>query len=194
MTQMESLTTVLTMPTPDAVWRLRGDLLQQHQKLPPDLAGLLTRFYHFLTELKVKATAREFSHFASLLDIGAVGGVAVQNLLDAQANKENLWQRLLAGGLSEGLMVLAARQYVKAWEGEMASVYQEAGWHLYQALWALSVQTQPQLDAAARRQMIETMLAPVHDTAVSGSIKAVLIARLYQILLVAHLQSPISNL
>lgn len=194
MTQMESLTTVLTMPTPDAIWRLRGDLLQHHQQIPPDLAELLTRFYNFLTELKAKATAREFSHFASLLDIGAVGGVAVQNLLDAQANKENLWQRLLAGGLSEGLMVLAARQYVKAWEGEMVSVYQEAGWHLYQALWTLSVQSQPQLDAGARRQMIETMLAPVHDTAVSGSIKAVLIARLYQILLVAHLQPLISNL
>ena len=75
---------------------------------------LLDAYYDFLTALAARATSREFSHFASLLDMGAVGGVALQNLLQAEAEGQ-WWGRLLAGGLSEGLMVLAARQYVRAW-------------------------------------------------------------------------------
>jgi hypothetical protein len=47
--------------------------------------------------------------------------------------------------------------------------------------------TQPNMNNADRRQLVEKLLAPLHDEAVMGTIKAVLIGRLFQILLLANL-------
>jgi hypothetical protein len=182
----DNLKTVLTMPTPTALWQLRADLLQMELAVDSAVWQTLDQFYTFLTELTAKSTAHQYSHFASMLDIGAVGGVAIQNLADAQ-DAGDLWRTLLLGGLSESLMVLAARQYVKAWEGEMTAVYHATAWVLYEALWRLSEMTQPTMNTTDRRQLIEKSLAPLRDEAVTGTIKAVLIGRLFQILLLAHL-------
>jgi hypothetical protein len=182
----DNLKTVLTIPTPTALWQLRADLLQMGLAADSAVWQTLDQFHLFLTELTAKSEAHQYSHFASLLDIGAVGGVAVQNLADAR-NASELWRKLLLGGLSESLMVLAARQYVKAWEGEMTAVYHNTAWNLYQSLWQLSEMTQPNMNNADRRQLVEKLLAPLHDEAVMGTIKAVLIGRLFQILLLAHL-------
>lgn len=185
--QLATLITLLGQPTPAGLWQLRGELLQLG--VPPQAAiwSSLDEFYHFLNELVANATAREYSHFASLLDIGAVGGVAVQNLL-SQENGGVLWQRMLAGGLSESLMVMAARQYVKAWEEEMAALYRAAAWNLYRALWQVSLALKPELAPDARRAHLEELLAPLQDEQTPGSASAVLIARLYQFLLLIHLR------
>jgi hypothetical protein len=88
---------------------------------------LLDAFYTFLNELSSSATAREYSHYASLLDMGAIAGVALQNLLE-RGSKDEWWQRLAVGALSESLMILAARQYVKAWDNEMTADFNNAAW------------------------------------------------------------------
>lgn len=183
---LESLSTVLTNPTPEALWRLQGDLLSEG--FPPDapVMAILDSFHHFLNELVASATAREYSHFASLLDLGAVGGVAIQNLLESR-DSEGWWQRLLVGGLSESLMILAARQYVKAWENEMASDFSQAAWFLYRYYWRLSADMQPGLDREMRRNLVDELLAPIQEPETSGTAKAALISRLFQILLLANL-------
>jgi hypothetical protein len=188
----DNLKTVLTIPTPTSLWQLRADLLQIGLAADSAVWQTLDQFYTFLAELTAKSTAHQYSHFASLLDIGAVGGVAIQNLADTQHAGE-LWRKLLLGGLSESLMVLAARQYVKAWEGEMTAVYHTTAWTLYASLWRLSETTQPTMNTADRRQLIEKLLAPLHDEAVTGTIKAVLIGRLFQILLLAHLSMSLGQ-
>lgn len=185
--RLASLVTLLAQPTPSGLWQLRGDLLQLGVPVEAAIWVTLDEFYHFLNELHSTASAREYSHFASLLDIGAVGGLAVQNLLAREGNGA-LWQRLLAGGLSESLMVLAARQYVKAWEGEMAAHYRTAAWNLYGALWEISVQLKPELTPATRRAHIDRLLALLHDEDSVGTVKAVLIARLYQLILLTRLR------
>ena len=187
LTLQESLHAVLSAPSPTAVWELRGALRTTDAALAPEGWALLEQYHRFLTELTTRTTSREYSHFASLLDIGAVGGVAVQNLLDA-AETGHLWRKLLVGGLSEGLMLAAARQYVKAWEGELSAVYEATTWVLFDALWQTSAALQPELDAARRRELVESLLAPARDTAVNGVVKAALLARLFQILLVVHLR------
>ena len=189
----DNLKTILTMPTPTALWQLRADLLQLELAADSAVWQTLDQFFTFLTELTAKSTAHQYSHFASMLDIGAVGGVAIQNLADAQ-HAGDLWRKLLLGGLSESLMVLAARQYVKAWEGEMTAVYHTTAWVLYNALWRLSETTQPGLSPTDRRHLIEKLLAPLHDEAVTGTIKAVLIGRLFQILLLAHLSMSLNEI
>ncbi|MCB8922033.1 MAG: hypothetical protein H6662_10645 [Ardenticatenaceae bacterium] len=182
----DTLTAVFSTPSCDTLCTLRADWLQAGYAPGAPLLGVLDQYFVFLNELSASMSAREYSHLATMFDIGAVGGVALQNLLETD-DLANLWKRLLAGGISEGLMVLASRQYVKAAETEIVSVYRNAGWYVYRALWQLSAQLQPDADPAQRRQVLDRLLAPVHDDAVPGPAKAVLLGRLFQLLLLAHL-------
>lgn len=183
---LESLSTVLTNPTPEALWRIQGDLLSEGVAPDAPVLAILDAFHNFLNELVASATAREYSHFASILDMGAVGGVAIQNLLESR-DSEGWWQRLLVGGLSESLMIMAARQYVKAWDNEMGSDITQAAWFLYRQYWQLSVEMQPDLGSGMRRKLVDELLAPIHDPKTSGTAKAALLGRLFQILLMAKL-------
>lgn len=75
--------------------------------------ALLGDFYAYLVGLESKLEAHAFAELASKMDMGAVGGVVVENMLSAG---EKLLERILVGGFSEALMVLASRQYVKAFK------------------------------------------------------------------------------
>ena len=182
-----SLTAVLARPSPDSLWQLRADLLESGMDHDSQPLTILDAFYHFLNELVASSTAREYSHFASILDMVAVAGVAVQNLLDEEDNEE-WWRRFVVGAISEGMMVLAARQYVKAWEEEMQANYNAAAWYLAQEYWSLSADLQPALSPGRRRELIDQLFSPVAGDAVDGTVKAGLIVRLFQVLLVARLQ------
>jgi hypothetical protein len=186
MTLQDSLSTVLTNPAPDALWQLQGDLLCEGYLADAPVMVVVDAFHHFLNELLASATAREYSHFASILDIGVVGGVAIQNLLESR-DSAGWWQRLLVGGLSEGLMIMAARQYVKAWENEMTADFRSAAWFLYRHYWQLSAEMQPELAADERRRLVDELLAPALNAEVNGTAKAALLGRLFQILLIANL-------
>lgn len=182
-----ALTEVLTRPSPEALWQLRAELLEQGIQDDSRLLAVVNEFYHFTNQLVASSTAREYSHVASLLDMAAVAGVAVQNLLE-EKDSEEWWQRFVAGAASEGLMVLAARQYVKAWEVEMRSDYNAAAWYLAQEYWRLSVDLQPDLAPSRRRELIDQLFGPFVDEQLNGTAKVALIARLFQILLVARFQ------
>jgi hypothetical protein len=183
----ESLTAVLTQPSIETLWQLRGDLRQAG--LPADSPAwrVLDKFYAFINELSASMSAHEFSKVATMLDIGAVGGVAIQNLLESDLEPAELWRRLLAGGISESLMVLASRQYVKGAKAGMMGVCRATAWALYGEFWQLSTQLQPELDPATRRQLIDNLLSAIHDDAVPEVVKIGLNGRLFQILLVQHL-------
>jgi hypothetical protein len=92
----------------------------------------------------------------------------------------------LVGGLSESLMILAARQYVKAWDNEMSSDINQAAWFLYREYWQLSADMQPELAREERRRLVDELLAPIYDSGISGTAKAALIGRLFQLLLMAN--------
>ncbi len=188
----QSITAVLTAPSTENLWQLRADLRAAGVPADSSLWAVLSQFYDFLAHLSAGAEAHQYSQLASLMDIGAVGGVALENLLQTDSTGE-LWKKLLAGGISEGLMVLASRQYVKAFKAEMETVYLSAAWFLFDALWQLSTVSQPDLDPAIRRQAIEQLLAPIRAADTHNTVKAVLIGRLLQALLLAHLsRHPIS--
>lgn len=182
----KSLTAVLTAPSTENLWQLRGELRAAGAPANSSLWEVLSQFYDFLAHLSAGAEAHEYSQLASLMDIGAVGGVALENLLQTDSSGE-LWKKILAGSISEGLMVLASRQYVKAFKAEMETVYLSAAWFLFDALWQISTVSQPDLDPAIRRQAIEQLLAPIHAANTDNTVKAVLIGRLLQALLLANL-------
>jgi len=185
-----SLTEVLTQPSPDGLWRLRADLLEMGSEDDSRPLAIVDAFHHFLNQLVASSSAREYSHLASILDMAAVAGVAVQNLMDEQDSDE-WWRRFVVGAFSEGMMLLAARQYVKAWDEELRSDYNAASWYLAQEYWRLSCDLQPELTPAKRRELVDQLFGPIVDDQVDGMAKVGLIVRLFQILLVARLRMDI---
>jgi hypothetical protein len=187
----DRLELILREPTPERLWQLRGDLMIA--AIDPQAPALhtLNQAFRFFSELASKSTAREYSHFASLLDITAVGVVVISGAKEAVEEGTSLLGTLLTAALSEGFMVLAARQYVKAWEEEMHSVYQQAAWELYQQFWLLSVHMQDSLPTEQRRSLLDNLLQPAFDKATPGTVRALLIGRLYQLLLLIQLSDAV---
>jgi hypothetical protein len=176
----DAIQPILSQPTPAALIELQG--------APLAVAG---HFYAYLSELQSKISARNYSELASRLDIGAVGSVALENILAAQSH--NFWQHLLLGGAAEGLMVAASRQYVKGWEIETGLVHSQAAWYLAEALWHASGETQPDLPAETRWQAIDQLLAPARDPDLPAPGKALLLGRIFQMLLLTHLARLLSD-
>ena len=183
----DALQSILSEPTPGSLVTLQGALLAQDQNDPSVEAALKVaeRFHAFLSELKSKITAEQYSELASKLDISAVGAVALESIL--ASSQENVWQHLILGGLAEGLLVAASRQYIKGWQAETGLVYTRATWYLTEALWHASHQMQPELPAEQRWQAIQSLLAPAGDPAIPAPEKALLLGRVFQILLLTHL-------
>jgi len=183
----DAVQTILTQPTPQALVVLQGALLAQGRKDKAAAQALVLagHFFEYLSELQSKITARQYSELASLLDIGAVGAVALENIISSE--KENFWRGFILGAIGEGLMVAASRQYVKAWEVETGLVHTHAAWNLTEALWQASSEMQPDLEAEKRWQAINALLAPAYDPDVPAPEKAVLLGRVYQMLLITHL-------
>ncbi len=186
-TLQDAIRPILSLPTPEALVALQGALLacSQEGETVDRALKVAGHFYDYLSELKSKIAARDYSEMASRLDIGAVGAVALENLLCAE--KDRFWQQLIMGGLAEGLMVAASRQYIKGWEVETGLVHSRAVWVLAEALWRASHEMQPGLPAEQRWQAIQSLLAPAYDPGVPAPEKAILLGRIFQILLITHL-------
>jgi hypothetical protein len=181
------LQSILNQPTPESLVALQGVLLTSDREGGGvDRALEIAGYFHaYLSELQSKINAKDYSELASRLDMGAVGTVALENMVAAE--KEQFWERLLLGGLGEGLMVAASRQYIRAWEVETGLVHSRAAWTLTEALWRTSVEMQPDLPAERRWQAIQSLLAPAYDPGVPAPDKATLLGRVFQILLLTHL-------
>ncbi len=186
---------LLTEPTPDDLLALQTPLLAAETDTGRADAvrralSVACEFHAYLSEIEAKSSAREYSELASLLDIGAVGGVALENLTEAG---ETLLERMLLGGLSETLMVLASRQYVKAWSREMRPIHMRAVWFLRSELWRLSVRGRPGMSIEERATLVDGLLAPVLDDATPDEVRLTLLGRLFQVLLVIYLAQALSG-
>jgi hypothetical protein len=186
-TLQESVLRILSQPRPDDLVELQGVLLMSGQEgeAVQRALGTAERFYAYLSDLQSKIAAKEYSELASRLDISAVGVVALENMISQES--ETFWQRLMLGGLGEALMVGASRQYVKGWEVETGVVHRTAAWYLTEALWSASRDMQPDLAPDRRWEAIQALLSPVHDAEVPAPAKALLLGRIFQMLLLTHL-------
>lgn len=180
-----ALRQALTSPTPQALWELRADLLERGHQTDSELLGIVGEFHAFLDRFATSTSSRDLNHLASKLDIGAVGGVVLEHLFERPAAKE-LAMQVLTGGISEGLMALASRQYVRAQEGELAALFRDTAWSLYERLWQWTIEANPELEGSERRRLIDQLTGVLRDTDHSTTVKAVLAGRLFQVLLIAH--------
>lgn len=183
----QAIGAVLSEPRPEDLVALQGALLAcgQQEEAAARALEITDQFHAYLGELQSKLAARDYSELASRLDIGAVGAVALENVVSAE--KDKFWQRLVLGGTAEALMVAASRQYIKAWEVETGLAHSRAAWYLAKALWHTSCKMQPDLEPGQRWDAIQELLAPAHDPDVPASSKAVLLGRVFQILIITAL-------
>lgn len=186
-----SLAHLLNRPSTEALWELRADILNLSDQLMPErrrqaerTLEIMSRFHHYLADLQSKMTAHEYSRLASQMDMGSIGLLALQDLV---TERERLLKKLFLGGLSEGLMVLATLQYSRAWQTEVTLVNEEARWWMFEGLWHVSRQLRPEVPAGERRTQIEALLAPLGAPDVAPPVKAAVLARLFQVLLVGSL-------
>jgi hypothetical protein len=187
----EALAATLASPTAGDLWRLRAELLEAGF---PDASRawiVLGEFQEFLDALATGTTSREYSELASKLDVGAVGGVVLEHVLESDDARE-LALRLFSGLLSEGLMVWATRQHVKAWKGELAAVHRRAAWYLYEELWRWARELKPELPTGERRRLLDRLLAPARSDEADGISRAVLLGLLFQVLLLSYLAQDLN--
>jgi hypothetical protein len=180
---------LLTEPTPADLLALQTRLLAAEiDPTRSDAARhaleVAREFHAYLSELEAKFGAREYSELASMLDVGAVGVVALENLTEAG---EALLKRMLLGGLSEILMVFASRQYVKAWSRELRPLHMRAVWFLRGELWQLSVTGRPDISTEERAALVDGLLTPALDEDAADEVHVALLGRLFEVLLVIHL-------
>lgn len=182
----DAVASILTRPTPEVLVAIQGALLalEDQEEEASQALEVAGHFHAYLCELRCKVTARDYSELASRLDIGAVGAVALENLIAGDG--QDLWKRLMLGAVGEGLMVAASRQYIKGWQAEARLVHCEAAWYLGGALWQTSQHMQPDLSAGERWQAIERLLAPARDPDTPAPALAPLLGRIFQVLLLIH--------
>lgn len=177
---------VLRGPTAADLWRLRADLLEHGTPEEAPVWELIREFHYYLDELATRTSSRDYSELASKLDIGAVGGVVLEQIVE-QESADELAMRILSGLVTEGLMIAATRQHVKAWTGELDSVYRAAAWYLYGAFWNWAARRKPGLSRAERRLLLDQLFAPLHDEQTRGPARGVLLGLLFQVLLASEL-------
>jgi hypothetical protein len=191
----ELLGRLLIEPSPADLLALQTRLLVA--ETDPERAGaarcaldVAREFHDYLSELEAKFSAREYSELASLLDIGAVGAVALENLTEAG---EALMKRVVLGGLSEIMMVMASRQYVKAWSREIQPIHLKAIWFLRAELWRLSCAGRPDMQPEDRAALVDGMLTPALDGDAADEVRLALLGRLFQVLLIIYLAQALSD-
>jgi len=192
MSVREALTSTLRSPTSQELWRLRAELLQAGLPRDARVWRVLDEFQRYLDQLSTGTTSKDYSNLASKLDISAVGGVVLEHVLESD-EAQDLALRLFTGLVSEGLMVLATRQHVKAWEGELAAVYRGAAWYLYDELWRWAEARKPDLPPRERRLLLDRLLAPCHSDETDGFSRALLIGMLFQMLLLSYLSDELKS-
>jgi len=186
MSVRDALAGALSSPTPDDLWRLRAELLQAGVPADSRVWSVIDEFRRYLDRLATGTSSRDYSDLASKLDISAVGGVVLEHVLESD-KAEDLALRLFTGLISEGLMMLATRQHVKAWQGELAAVCRDAAWYLYDELWRWAEARKPDLAPLERRLLLDRLLAPLCSLETDCFAKSVLAGLLFQTLLLSHL-------
>lgn len=179
---------ILKEPSPDDLWQLQPHLLVLDTPAAESAREMARLFYCYLSCVRSKLTAKQYSALAAMLAAGSVGMIAVEDVIEAfKFNRQAVVSELLSSGLAAGFETFSAFQHVKAWEAEFASVHEEAVWQVYHALWQISAEMQPDLDLEKRHALIDSLLAVVRDPGVDSQVRLALMIRLLQILLALRL-------
>ena len=179
---------ILTNPSPESVWTLQPYLLTLATPEADATRDLARMFYCYLSSVRSKLSSKQYSELAARLAASSIGVIAVHEMVQVLgSDRRHTFDTLLTGGLSSVLEAISTLQHVKAWNIELVSVYEEAIWNLYGALWQLSVEMQPDLSAEQRQALIDHLMAAVRHADLTPAARVAVVIRLFQILLVLRL-------
>lgn len=184
-----TLQRILTEPTSADLWQLQGDLLAVGTEEARRARQVAGDFYAYLSDLESKITSRRHSRWGAILETASVTSVGLQDLIDEEVD---VFKRLIASGGTALLEISAAYKNVKAWEVEAALVHRDAAWALYGELWDISTTMLPELSADQRRAHLDALLGPAASPDMPAGDKAVLLVKLFQVVLAVRLTPVLS--
>ncbi len=185
MSLAECVESILSEPSSDGLWALHPYLLAIKSPEAESAREVARLFYCYLSCVSHKLTSKDLSSRAARFAAGSVGVIALTDVLNSlRSDRRGTINHLLSGGLAATLETLSTFQHVKAWGTEFASVHEDAVWHLYQLLWELSAETQPELPVERRDALINNLLSIVRKPEVAAGVRVAIVIRLFQILLV----------
>ncbi len=181
---------ILSDPSPEHVWTLQPYLLTLATPEADATRDLARTFYCYMSSVRSKLTSKQYSELAARLAASSIGVIALHEMIQVlRSDRRHTFDTLLTGGLSSVLEAISTLQHVKAWNIELVSVYEEAIWNLYGALWQFSVEMQPELSAEQRQALIDHLMAAVRHADLNPLARVVVVVRLFQILLVLRLMT-----
>jgi len=134
-------------PLPSVIWDVRSDVLAMRAVVESgkdignkievlrtlgELSDICDNFYRLTTGLMHNMKGRGFTQMATLWDMATVGSLAIHDLM---GGKWKQIQDLLASAFSEGSMIMASVQYIKAASETMKALTDEHGSYLFGKLW-----------------------------------------------------------
>ncbi|MBN1287216.1 MAG: hypothetical protein JXB47_17590 [Anaerolineae bacterium] len=171
-------------PTPADLWALHAPLLALDVPGAHAAREVAGKFYAYLNALEHKLTSQRYTRFAAILEASAVTTVGFENVL---RDRKIALGEVLVAGLAGALEVMAAMQGVRAWKTDTRAEDLEAAWEVYGLLWEVSAQMQPGLSPDERAAYLERVFAPVVAPDTPDAVRAALIVRLHQLLLILRL-------
>jgi len=135
------------IPLPSAIWDVRSDVLAMRAVVESrkdiedkegvlrtlkELSDICDNFYRLTTRLMHNMKGKGFTQMATLWDMATVGSLAIHDLMGGRWKKI---QNLLASAFSEGAMIMASIQYIKAASETLKASTDEHGSYLYGQLW-----------------------------------------------------------
>jgi hypothetical protein len=189
------LVRILREPSPEDLWDLHPHLLAMEGADAEAARDLSRTFYNYLAEVKSKLTSQQYSSLAAKLQVGTVGAITGQDIVEALiSGNPRAISELLTGGLAAVLETVSNFQHVKAWETEFSSTHTAAVWELYAVLWHISAEMQPDLPLEKRQALINELLAPARNPDLENGVRLAVIIRLFQLLLAIRLVPLVSRM
>ncbi|HYS71945.1 MAG TPA: hypothetical protein VEM95_05940 [Thermoplasmata archaeon] len=181
-----------------SVWSLRSELLAidayaraNPKALDADARRALERALHLAgeahalaAELKGFSGQKERSEAASLLDLGSIGALSIENILTA--DKITL-PRIVMSSLSETLTFLATGQIVAGSREVLGGLYRQHAAAMYRELWTLATDHRKILTAKDVREVqagIDGFFARLDGEGVPVEGQIVVLRQFYALLLV----------
>lgn len=168
-----------------ARWLLdRGDAprAEAAEKALRAISGL----YQYTLGIRGFTGSRKAAETASMFDLGAIGVLALENVLTAERKKA---VRLLMSGLAEGLMFLASRQYVRGSSSVLDATYRTHAIDLRDELWTLAMESREKEgleDLRGARATVDEMFLRLEDPAVPDAAKIAALEMLYTLLVLVR--------
>jgi hypothetical protein len=154
----------------------------------------VSRFYSFGVEVGGFSASNKAADVASLYDLASVGVLGMENILTAE--RKSL-MRFLMSGLSEGLMFLGSREYVRGSTAVLEATYKAHALTVRDALWALAMDFRGpgDLDSIQEaRAAIDTLFSKFDDPSVPVPTKVALLYQLYGLVAVVRCAQLLEDL